>query len=97
MTAAMLTDDEFARASTGRGDDAGRLARAFEAMAAENARLRDVNARLVALLNGGTYECTFKHLRLGVDGDACPGIREKRGICWNHERLALLAEIKEGA
>ncbi len=97
MTAAMLTDDEFARASTGRGDDAGRLARAFEAMAAENARLRDQRSRLMELLVGGTYECTFKHIRLAVDGDACPGIRVSRGICWNHERLALLAEIKAGA
>lgn len=66
-------------------------------LAAELEAARSVNARLVALLTGGTYECTWKGQYSGADGDDCPGVRLRKGPCWNHRRLVLLAEIKAGA
>ncbi len=66
--------------------------KALEAMAAENGRLRERNARLVALLTGGTYECSFKSWYSSEDGDRCPGERLGRGPCWNHRRLAEVGE-----
>lgn len=47
---------------------------------------------LVALLEGGTYECSWRSQQQSAD--ECPGIAKGHGPCWNHRRMATLARIK---
>ncbi len=66
-----------------------------DAMAAENARLRDQNARLVALLEerNRTFCPVVEHPE-GLKVDECSW---EAPWCWTHRKRALLAEIKAGA
>ncbi len=61
-----------------------------DAMAAENARLREQNVRLVALLESDDTTPCIDHG--GVTAECANG-----NLCWEARRLTLLAEIKAGA
>lgn len=86
-----------ARAGVGAHDDViVALAAERDAMAAENARLRDQGARLVALLSYEDGEFVHDAFRCGAD-DGQPCEDPSDGVCWDCKRRALLAEIKAGA